>query len=504
MTMPDLQVVVATTTAAGPLLAVFLPENGSIAQAALEAIDDRVGGVIGATVERGDFRGRDDDVAVLYPRGADCPVQRVLVAGLGKPGEITEERVRRAVGRSVRQAEKLHVDAVGFVTAQIAAVTGITEDRLAHVIAEAAVMAAWDYRELRTSPDADAGTVTSITLFAGEPAAGTVRASAEAGGIVGRAANFARDLAIRPGNVATPSYLAEAATTLADRFDMTLTVLDRQAIQTEGMHALLAVAAGSEEEPRFIILEYHGGPTDQAPLVLIGKGVTFDSGGISIKPADRMEDMKFDMSGAAGALGAMQGIAELGLPVNVVALVPSTENLPSGKAVKPGDVIGSHLGKSIEVINTDAEGRLILVDALSYARRFEPAAILDAATLTGAVVIGLGHHAIGLMGNDDDLIDEVRNAGAAAGERCWPLPLWTEYRKQLDSVVADIRNTGGRPAGSITAGWFLREFAGDGPWAHLDIAGTAYSDEPAPYLRKGPTGVPTRLFIEWVRSRSAA
>jgi leucyl aminopeptidase len=217
-----------------------------------------------------------------------------------------------------------------------------------------------------------------------------------------------------------------------------------------------------------------------------------------------MEDMKFDMSGAAGALGAMQGIAELGLPVNVVALVPSTENLLSGKAVKPGDVIRSHLGKTIEVINTDAEGRLILVDALSYARRFEPAAILDAATLTGAVVVGLGHHAIGLMGNDDDLIDEVRNAGAAAGERCWPLPLWAEYRKQLDSVVADIRNTGGRPAGSITAGWFLREFAGDGPWAHLDIAGTAYSDEPAPYLRKGPTGVPTRLFIEWVRSRSAA
>ncbi|HUF70408.1 MAG TPA: leucyl aminopeptidase [Longimicrobiales bacterium] len=504
MTMPDLQVVVSTTTAAGPMLAVFLPENGSIAQAALEAVDDRVGGVIGATVQRGDFRGRDDDVAVLYPRDADGPVQRVLVAGLGKPGDITEERVRRAVGRSVRQAEKLHVDAIGFVTAQIAAVTGITEARLAHVIAEAAVMAAWDYRELRTAPDADAGVVTSITLFAGEPAAGTVRASAEAGGIVGRAANFARDLAIRPGNVATPSYLAEAATTLADRFGMNLTVLDRQAIQTEGMHALLAVAAGSEEEPRFIVLEYHGGPTDQAPLVLIGKGVTFDSGGISIKPADRMEDMKFDMSGAAGALGAMQGIAELGLRVNVVALVPSTENLLSGKAVKPGDVIGSHLGKSIEVINTDAEGRLILVDALSYARRFEPAAILDAATLTGAVVIGLGHHAIGLMGNDDDLIDEVRNAGAVAGERCWPLPLWTEYRKQLDSVVADIRNTGGRPAGSITAGWFLREFAGDGPWAHLDIAGTAYSDEPAPYLRKGPTGVPTRLFIEWVRSRSAA
>jgi leucyl aminopeptidase len=427
-----------------------------------------------------------------------------MLAGLGRSGEVDEERIRRAVGRAIRQAEKLRVDSVGFVTAQVAAASGIDEGRIAHIIAEAAVLAAWNYRDLKTASDSESGHVDAITLFADDASSGTVRASAEAGEIFGRAANLARGLAIRPGNVATPEYLASAARSLADRFDMKLTVLDRDAMKAEGMHALLAVAAGSEEEPRFIALEYHGGPVGRAPLVLIGKGVTFDSGGISIKPADRMEEMKFDMSGAAGVLGAMQGIAELGIHHNVVALVPSTENLPSGRAVKPGDVIGSHLGKTIEVINTDAEGRLILADALSYARRFDPAAILDAATLTGAVVIGLGHHAIGLMGNDADLIDEVRSAGAAAGERCWPLPLWPEYRKQLDSVVADIRNTGGRPAGSITAGWFLREFAGDGPWAHLDVAGTAYRDEPAPYLRKGPTGVPTRLFIEWVRRRSAS
>jgi leucyl aminopeptidase len=212
--------------------------------------------------------------------------------------------------------------------------------------------------------------------------------------------------------------------------------------------------------------------------------------------------MKYDMSGAAATLGAMQGIAALGIRSNVVALIPSTENLPSGLAVKPGDVIGSHLGKTIEVINTDAEGRLILADALSYARRYRPAAMLNAATLTGAVVIALGHQAIGLMGNDDALIDEVRSAGARAGERCWPMPLWPEYREQIDSTIADMKNSGGRPAGSITAGWFLREFAGDTPWVHLDVAGTAYRDEAAPYLRKGPTGVPTRLFIEWVRSRS--
>ncbi|HSL71328.1 MAG TPA: hypothetical protein VK864_13860, partial [Longimicrobiales bacterium] len=232
--------------------------------------------------------------------------------------------------------------------------------------------------------------------------------------------------------------------------------------------------------------------------------VTFDSGGISIKPAERMEDMKYDMSGAAAVLAAMRGIAELGVKVNVVALVASTENLPSGRAFKPGDVIRSHLGKTIEIVNTDAEGRLILADALSYARRYKPAAIVDAATLTGAVVVALGQHAIGLMGNDGDLQDELRAAGQRVGERCWPLPLWDEYRELIDSTIADLKNSGGRPAGSITAGWFLKEFVGETPWAHLDIAGTAYRDEAPPYLRKGATGVPTRLFIEWVRSRATA
>ena len=238
--------------------------------------------------------------------------------------------------------------------------------------------------------------------------------------------------------------------------------------------------------------------------MLIGKGVTFDTGGISIKPAERMEDMKYDMSGAAAVLGAMHGIAELGLEVNVIALVPSTENMPSGSAYKPGDVIRSHLGKTIEIVNTDAEGRLILADALSYAQRFKPAAIVDAATLTGAVVVALGNQAIGLMGNDGDLIDEIRAAGQRVGERCWPMPLWDEYRELIDSNIADMKNSGGRAAGSITGGWFLKEFAGDTPWVHLDIAGTAYRDEAAPYLRKGATGTPTRLFIEWVRTRAQA
>jgi leucyl aminopeptidase len=209
------------------------------------------------------------------------------------------------------------------------------------------------------------------------------------------------------------------------------------------------------------------------------------------------------MSGAAAVLGAMAGIAELKLRANVVALVPATENLPGGRAFKPGDVIRTHLGKTVEVVNTDAEGRLILADALSYSRRFRPRAVLDAATLTGSCVMALGHHAMGLMGNDGTLLDEVRAAGQRTGERCWPLPLWDEYRSQIDSDVADLKNSGGRAAGTITAGWFLKEFVEEGtPWAHLDIAGTAYGDATAPYQRKGPTGVPTRLFIEWVRSRA--
>lgn len=283
---------------------------------------------------------------------------------------------------------------------------------------------------------------------------------------------------------------------------MDITVFDRARLEEEGFGGILGVAAGSEEEPRFIVLEYRGAGDDVKPLALVGKGVTFDSGGISIKPAQKMEEMKYDMSGAAAVLGAMQAVARLRPRVNVVALVPTTENLLSGKATKPGDVLRMYSGKTVEVINTDAEGRLILADALAYAQRYEPRAMIDAATLTGSVVIALGHEAIGLMGNDGDLMDEVRAVGERTGERCWPLPLWDEYRKQLDSDVADVKNVGGRPAGSITAGWFLKEFVGDVPWVHLDIAGTAYRDEPASYLRKGPTGIPTRLFIEWVRERA--
>ncbi len=504
--MADIRIRVETAPAGAghaDLLLLPLCEGVSLA-GALADIDRAAGGVIAAALTRGDFHGRKDEVLPVFPAG-DAPAARLCLVGAGKRDAFGRDALRRAVGHGVRQAEKLGVGSVAVPMAHVASLLPDAEVA-AHVVAEAAVLAAWDYRDLKTvTEDPPRTVVTAVTLFVSDAeAARAAESGAASGRITGNAANLARGLAIRPGNVATPEFLAATAREIAARTGMDCTVLDRADLQREGMHALLAVAAGSEQEPRFIALEYHGGRKGDAPLVLIGKGVTFDSGGISIKPADRMEEMKYDMSGGAAVLGAMQGIAELALPINVAGLVPATENLPSGTAVKPGDIIGSHLGKTIEVINTDAEGRLILVDALSWARRYEPAAIVDAATLTGAIVVALGNHAIGLMGNDDGLVDELRRAGETVGERCWPMPLWDAYREQLDSPVADIKNTGGRAAGSLTAGWFLREFAGTTPWAHLDVAGTAWRDDAAPWLRKGPTGVPTRLFIEWVRSRAKA
>jgi leucyl aminopeptidase len=319
------------------------------------------------------------------------------------------------------------------------------------------------------------------------------------GEAIGAGQTFARGLQVLPGNVATPTYLANAARELAQRHGFGITILDKAAIVREKMGALLSVAQGSAEEPRFIAMEYNG--SDAKPVVLVGKGVTFDTGGISIKPAQNMEDMKYDMSGAAAVLGTFEALGRLRPKVHVVGLIPSTENMPSGTAVKPGDVVTSHLGKTIEVINTDAEGRLILCDALSYARRYQPAAVVDIATLTGAIVVALGHNATGLMGADEKLVQEVKAAGERAGERVWELPLWEDYRDLMKSDIADIKNSGGRPAGSISAGWFLREFVDGFPWAHLDIAGTAYTERDEPGRVKGPTGIGVRLFTELVLAR---
>lgn len=462
------------------------------------------GSVLARSVARAadDLRGRSGSAHLFHADPDDAGPRRLLLLGAGTPEACDPETVRRLAARAVRKASELGIERV---TIDGLGVPEIDPERFGQAVAEGAVLADWRFDELKTrrgEEDPLPSAVATVEIAAASDLEAT-RTGARTGAVMGEAENFARTLQSRPGNVATPSHLADRASDLAAELGLGVRVLGPREMRDENMLALLAVAQGSAEDPRLIVLEYHGGTRGDAPLVLVGKGLTFDAGGISLKPAKGMEDMKFDMSGGAAVLGALRGIARLGLDVNVVGIVPSSENLVNGSAVKPGDVIGSREGRTIEVINTDAEGRLILADALSYARTFEPAAIVDCATLTGACVIALGHHASAVLGTDDALVEELRAAGDRSGERCWPLPIWPEYRRQLDSHTADLKNVGGRPAGTITAACFLREFVGDAKWAHLDIAGTAYGEGKLPYQRPGGYGAPTRLLIEWVRKRAA-
>lgn len=462
-------------------------------------VDEMMAGIVTRARKDGDFTGKAEETLLLYaPEGSQAG--RILLVGLGQSQELEAEGVRRMTGRAVRVAEGLNLQEVAL---WMDLSWPLPRDVVSQAAVEGAVLAAWRFQELKTTEDESNSTVkvTGFTLLAKEEGSG-VQAGAGVGLALARGENFARTLQSRPGNVATPTHLAEEARKMAKERGLKCTILGPREMEAEKMGALLAVAQGSDQEPRLIVLEHRGGQKKDPPLVLVGKGLTFDAGGISIKPSSGMEDMKFDMSGGAAVLGAMQAVAELKIPMNVVGIVPSSENLLNGKAVKPGDVIRTREGKTVEVINTDAEGRLILSDALSYAQKYGPAAVVDCATLTGACVIALGHVASAVLGTEETLVQELRKAGDRSGERCWPLPLWKEYREQLESTVADLKNVGGRPAGTITAAAFLREFVGEVPWAHLDIAGTAYGEGKLSYQRKGGTGVPTRLLVEWVRERA--
>jgi leucyl aminopeptidase len=310
---------------------------------------------------------------------------------------------------------------------------------------------------------------------------------------------FARDLVSQPGNVATPSYLAEKGVEMSAKFGITCRIMERCEMEQNGMEALLAVAKGSSQPPRLIILEYLAAGEKVKPTVLVGKGITFDSGGISLKPREGMEKMKDDMAGGAAVMGTFMAVAALKLPVNLVGLVPAAENLPGGGAYKPGDVIKSMSGQTIEIVNTDAEGRMVLCDALYFAKRYRPATLIDLATLTGACVVALGSVASGMMGNDEGLKRAIRSAAEKCGERVWELPLWEEYGDLMKSDIADLKNSGGSEAGTISAAWFLKSFVGKARWVHLDIAGTAWIDKDRPYLPKGATGVGVRLLVEYLK-----
>jgi len=480
-----------------PMLAVGVFEGTETPSGWLEIIDRALGGAILRVLSSGDFRGKSGEELVLYGP-ENTGLKRLLLIGLGQPDKFDSESVRRAAGRAVRVAERMRLESLSI---SLDAFSNFDAASTAQAAAEGVVLAAWKFRELKTDKSTGTSDVTTVDILGSDDAAEVSRA-VETGAKIADAANFARALQSRPGNVATPFHLAEEAERMAVQVGLDITVFDERRMIDEGMHAILAVSRGSQEEARLIVMEHNGGEDREPPLVLVGKGLTFDAGGISLKPPTGMEDMKFDMSGGAAVIGAMKAIAELGIPANVVGIVPASENLPSGNALKPGDVIDTLAGKTVEVINTDAEGRLILADALCYGAQLHPAAMVDCATLTGAVVIALGHQAAAVLGNQQGLIDELISAGKSSGERCWPLPLWDDYREQLDSETADLSNVGGRPAGSITAAKFLSEFVGDTPWAHLDIAGTAYGDGKLPYQRKGAYGFPTRMLIHWVRSRA--
>jgi len=480
-----------------PLLAVAVPESASL-PAGLAPLDQTSGGALARLYASGDFRGKRDETAVAYP--PQGPAERVVLVGMGKGTELTRGAVRRAAGVAAKRARALGAPRFAFAVLEP---LGASARELGQAAVEGAAQGAWTYTELKTPPEEPRPEVQAVTVVCEAGDLAEVQAGASRGAAIAAGHELARFLQIQPGNVCTPEFLAEQARRLARSYGFAITVLDGAALRAEGMRTLLAVAQGSAEDPRFIVLEYRGAG-ERAPVALVGKGVTFDSGGISIKPAQSMEDMKFDMSGAAAVLGTFEVLGRLKPAVNVLGVIPATENLPSGTALKPGDVIKSHLGKTIEIINTDAEGRLILCDALSYVRRYHPAAVLDIATLTGAVVVALGHAAIGIMGTDDALLAEVQAAGERAGERCWPLPLWDEYRDLLKSDIADVKNAGGRSAGTIAGGWFLREFVEGYPWVHLDIAGTAYTEGEAPYQGKGPTGIGVRLFSEFVLKRAGS
>ncbi|HEY7896084.1 MAG TPA: leucyl aminopeptidase [Gemmatimonadaceae bacterium] len=474
-----------------PLLVLALRKNPAM-PADLATLDAKLGGTLNRTLGRRDFRGGRDELLHLSGSGTASP-QRVLLVGLGEPADVAGA-LRRAAGIAARQARKLGVNALAWYDG------GRTAETV-EAVTVGLLAGAWEYADLKTPPPADdrRAELESAIILCDDAAAGQ---AVERGTAIGEGMALARRLAMMPGNLCTPAYLADTAREIAARHNMQLTVLGRAEMEKEKMGSFLCVAQGTPQDPKLIALEYKRGPAGAKPIALVGKGLCFDSGGISIKPAQGMEAMKFDMCGAAGVLGAMDTIGRLGLPVNVVGLVGSTTNMPSGTAVNPGDVVRSHLGKTIEVINTDAEGRLVLADVLSYARRFEPSAVVDAATLTGACVIALGHTASGVFGTDDALVADVLAAGSRAGEPGWRLPLFDEYKELIKSDVADIKNTGGRPAGASTAAMFLKEFADGLSWVHMDIAGTAYSESDLGYIPKGPTGVPVGTFVELVRGRA--
>ncbi len=465
------------------------------------AVDKALGGAISDLIAGGDFTGKNRETAVLYPREGTAS-RRVLLVGLGKQADFSLDRARQAAGVAAKRARDLGVKRLTTLV-HGAGAGGLDPAQAAQAVVEGAILGTYQFTTFRTTNRDEIKTLSALTVIEADPARReALEAGVRTGRIIAEAVCTARDLSNRPGNDLTPTALANRAREIARAAEMACEVFDEEAMARIGMRTILAVSQGSEEPAQFIILEHRRGKPGQKPILFVGKGITFDSGGISLKPGDGMWDMKFDMGGAAAVVGAMEAVARLDLPIHAVGLIAASENLPGGKAIKPGDIVTSLSGKTIEIANTDAEGRLVLADALAYAKRYDPAAVIDLATLTGACIIALGHDAAGLITNDQNLADEVQAIGDATGEIVWPLPLLEGHREQIKSDYADVKNIGGRPAGTITGGAFLSHFAEGYPWVHLDIAGMARSEKDHPYTPKGGTGFGVRLLVEFARRRA--
>ena len=487
-------------------VAVFKDEQAH--EGFLQELDAATGGLIKSVIESEELKGKEGETVYLHlgeGRG-DLKAKRLLLVGVGERESYTAGQVSQMAGTAVRALCARNVKTIGLITRA----PETDAEQFAAVAVEGALMSLFDPDKYRTS-EKEERLIERLVVIAQGASEDALRRGAERGRIIGESVNFTRDLANEPGAYMTPTIMAERARAIASEFGLEVDVLDGERMEQEGMGSLLSVARGSEEPPTLMVLKYtpegykgSANGHDEELLAFVGKGVTFDSGGISIKPGENMELMKYDMTGGATVLGVMRAVAQLKPPMPLLGVVPATENLPSGKATKPGDVVRAMSGKTIEVINTDAEGRLILADAICYAKKLGATRIVDLATLTGAVSVALGDVNTGILGTDQELIDEVIAAGREVGEKFWQLPLDKEYTKQIKSDIADIKNVGGRMAGAITAAAFLKEFADGISWAHLDIAGTAWGDDAKPYRSKGPTGVGVRTLLNLIERAARA
>jgi leucyl aminopeptidase len=462
----------------------------------VSTINKALGGSISQLIHEGEIKGKLGEVTIIHSLGKITP-ERVVLVGMGKRGEISLEKIRAATAEMCRTLQKKGVK--HLATSLLGAgFNKISPQAAASAISEGAILGLYSFRK-HFSKEPEQGKVDEITIVErSRSIISAIKQGTEQGKIIAEATNLARDMVNEPSNYMTPTDMAEQAACLAEKYGLNLTVLERDDMKKLGMGALLGVAQGSQQPPKFIILKYKGKTSKDYDIALVGKGITFDSGGISLKPSENMGEMKTDMAGGASVMAAISAISQLKAPINVMAIVGATENLPSGTALKPADVLTAMNGKTIEIESTDAEGRLTLADALGYANSQGVKRIIDIATLTGGCVTALGDVSTGAFTNNQALVGKVISAGTDAGDKIWQLPMFEEYKEQNKGDVADLKNTGGRKASPITAALFVGEFAGETPWVHLDIAGTAYLDKPRGYYCKGATGIPTRTLVKLV------